>query len=185
MAICTGCGNDTGDLRICPRCGAPQDAGAAASSARPDQRHGASSGPWLVFLAIIGLLALLVAIPVALRWVVPAVLPRSEPVTASEAEAGAVQVLSRIRALELAHHARHGRYTDNLDDPSAPGFLEGYEDAATPYYLFAVSRATETELCVDARPTAQGAEARMSGQSVDAEGRFYGSTRCGERMELN
>lgn len=112
-------------------------------------------------------------------------IPRFAAAGASERarEAEARPVLKHIHALQQEFHTRNGRYAANLTDPAAPDFLTGYEDPGARYFVFRVAEATDTELCVDARPNTAGMKMGVTKTSIDEAGQVYLGHGCsGTRM---
>lgn len=91
-------------------------------------------------------------------------------VAAMAPQSEAWPTLVKLHALQNVHRAEHGRYASRLEGAPPPEALQGWGDPESPFFRFAVSVATEEDLCVEAHLTEEGRTAGLTESSVDEEG---------------
>lgn len=168
---CTSCGLRGSDAdAFCTRCGMSRTGAPARGSG---SKSGSKVGMWIAIAAAAGFGGIVV-----IGILAAIAIPKFAGVSRQAKAAEAVAVMKQIRILQQEFHARHGRYTPNLDDAAAEDALTGYGDPGARYFTFAVSRATADELCIEARPSAEGDAAGLVPTSMNKEGVQYAGPGC-------
>jgi Tfp pilus assembly protein PilE len=167
LITCPGCGKQISDAApACIHCGMPRGAAMGGAAAVP-VRGGTPA--WVILLIVVAVLFVFVFIVGILAAIA---IPKFAGVAKQAQEAEAATLLRDVLGREQKYHRTAGVYTADL------GRLEAGPKGA--FYTLSVTRASHSQLCVEATPRPEFASYRLSSQSIDETGWLFGAAGCVE-----
>ena len=179
---CPECGRRISELApACPQCGHPNPVYLPPEGARAAPRQGDGSGITILVLGALGFLGMVFVVGILAAIAIPRFASVAGQAQTAGAEAEAATTLASLRDLQAAHRERHGAYAAEISALEEAGVV----DPQSGYYEYSVSEATDTDLCLDAVPSAAGEAAGVEPLSMDEAGTHYIGAGCDPAMAID